>query len=97
MDIKRGDKQNTISITLQVTYLGSQSDYQNLVKGFLSQLPRASASKSTPQSYLATLQSLAGNQNLNTSLASDYSVSSNGPTGGCASLSESDAVPRHPI
>lgn len=68
-NIFKGSKSNTISLSLTATYIGSQTDFLNVISGLVNGLPTPSSKKVTSQNWKATLQLLAGNQNLNTSLA----------------------------
>lgn len=68
-NIFKGSKANTISLSLTATYIGSQSDFLNVISGLVNSLPTPSSKKVTSQNWKATLQLLAGNQNLDTSQA----------------------------
>ena len=68
-NIFKGSKANTISLSLTATYIGSQSDFLNVIAGLVNNLPTPSSKKVTSQDWKSTLQLLAGNQNLDTSKA----------------------------
>lgn len=71
-NVFKGSKANTISLSLTATYIGSQDEFLSVISSLVNGLPTPSSKKVTSQNWKATLQLLAGNQNLDTSQASDY-------------------------
>lgn len=71
LNIFKGSKQNTISVSFTMTYLGasSQQAFLNAIQPLVSTLPAPSSRKVSQQGWKDTLQLLAGNQNLNTTIA----------------------------
>ncbi|KAL7010384.1 hypothetical protein EMMF5_000408 [Cystobasidiomycetes sp. EMM_F5] len=68
-----GSRRGTISSSFTITYIGSQSTFEDsVVAPLLTNFPATSTSRVTSQSWKDTLQLLAGNQNLDTSKQSDY-------------------------
>ena len=71
LNVFKGSKQNTISVSFTMTYLGasSQQDFLNAIQPLVSTLPAPSSRKVSQQGWKDTLQLLAGNQNLNATIA----------------------------
>jgi len=73
LNIFKGSQSNTLKISLSATYLGSQSDFTNLIQPLLNKFPSGSYTP-TVKSYawIDAVQALAGSQSINTASAKDY-------------------------
>lgn len=73
LNMNAGSSRGLVNMSFTITYMGDQSTFNNVISSLLAQLPAPTTTPTpTSQGWKDTLQLLAGNQNLNTSLANDY-------------------------
>jgi len=73
LNVFKGSQSNTMKLSLSATYLGSQSDFTNLIQPLLNNFPSGSYTPSVKSyKWIDAVQTLAGSQSLNTASAKDY-------------------------